>query len=829
MRNIHLICNAHLDPVWLWEWEEGTAEAISTFRTAADFCEEYNGFIFNHNEALLYKWVEEYEPDLFLRIQKLVRQGKWHIMGGWFLQPDCNMPSGESFVRQISLGRAYFMEKFGEYPTTAINFDSFGHSQGLVQIMKKAGFDSYVFCRPSQEECFLPSEDFLWVGNDGSEIKAHRATEFYNSPRGEADKKVLKWMEEHRDSEFGMILWGVGNHGGGPSRLDIQNLGLLIEENKENKIKHSIPEEYFEALTDRNTKLPKYEKDLNACNVGCYTSQIRIKQKHRLIENELYMVEKMLACAALQGYLKYPENELNEAFCDLMISEFHDALPGTSIQPVEDATLRLLDHGLEIASRLKTKAFFALSSGQKKAEEGQIPILVYNPHPYRVKGIFECEFQLPDQNWKDEFSLPLVYQDGEKIPSQAEKELSNLNLDWRKRVVFETELKPSQMNRFDCMIEVLPRKPLHKLKQENDCINFKTNELDVVINCKTGFMDKYRVKGVDFLKLNSFVPLVIDDNDDPWGMTVKSFRNILGEFKLMSREEGTRISGVKDTLLNSVRVIEDGDVRVVIEAVFSYGDSFICQNYKLPKHGTEIQIQTRVLWNEKSKMLKLSVPTLLDNARYVGQVAYGIAELSGDGNETVSQKWSSVISSTGDLAFTCINDCIYGSDFCNGELRISLLRSSGYSGHPILERTIMPQDRYSSRIDQGERVFNFWFNAGKVVERMNAIDREAMAHNEKPMVLSFFPSGMGTKTLPLIELSDDSVQMTVFKKSEVIPNNYIIRLFEPTGIGRTTVIKIPALNIVQEVHLGKFEIKSFKVDLVTNELFEVGLIERTQY
>ena len=100
-KTIHLLCNAHIDPVWLWEWEEGAAAAISTFRTAADLCEEFDGFIFNHNEVTLYQWVEEYEPALFERIRRLVRQGRWHIMGGWYLQPDCNMPSGEAMVRQI--------------------------------------------------------------------------------------------------------------------------------------------------------------------------------------------------------------------------------------------------------------------------------------------------------------------------------------------------------------------------------------------------------------------------------------------------------------------------------------------------------------------------------------------------------------------------------------------------------------------------------------------------------------------------------------------------------------------------------------------------------
>ena len=188
MKRLHLLCNAHLDPYWLWEWEEGAAEALSTFRTAADFCEKYDGFVFNHNEVILYRWVEEYEPALFTRIQRLVAEGKWHIMGGWYLQPDCNMPSGESFVRQVLAGRIYFQEKFGVAPTTAINFDPFGHTRGLVQILAKSGYDSYIHCRPDQNDCPLPDEaDYCWVGYDGSEVAAHRTLTWYGTPTERPD------------------------------------------------------------------------------------------------------------------------------------------------------------------------------------------------------------------------------------------------------------------------------------------------------------------------------------------------------------------------------------------------------------------------------------------------------------------------------------------------------------------------------------------------------------------------------------------------------------------------------------------------------------------
>ncbi len=150
-RSVHLLCNSHLDPAWLWEWQEGAAEALALARTVVDICEKYPGFIFNRNEAMFYEWIAEYDPALFKRIGKLVRAGAWHIMGGWYVQPDCNMPAGESFVRQILVGKQYFKRAFGVNVTTAVNLDSFGHSRGLVQILARSGYDSYLFCRPSRQ------------------------------------------------------------------------------------------------------------------------------------------------------------------------------------------------------------------------------------------------------------------------------------------------------------------------------------------------------------------------------------------------------------------------------------------------------------------------------------------------------------------------------------------------------------------------------------------------------------------------------------------------------------------------------------------------------
>ncbi len=823
MKRLHLICNAHLDPYWQWDWDEGAAAAISTFRTAADLCEEYGSFVFNHNEVILYRWIEEYEPSLFKRIQGLVKAGKWHIMGGWYLQPDCNMPSGESFVRQILLGKSYFMEKFGVEPTTAINFDPFGHTRGLAQILKKTGYDSYLFCRPDQTWTQLEDDDFIWVGFDGSEVAGHRVSSFYNAQLGKARAKVESWIESSGDREIGVVLWGVGNHGGGPSRQDIEALDALAEETGDREIFHSTPERFFRERAEASER-PKHANDINPWGVGCYTSMVRVKQKHRQLENELYMTEKMAAAAAMQGLMAYPAEELKEAQRDLATAQFHDILPGSSIQPVEESALRLLYHGLELVSRVKTRALFALCSGQPRAIEGQTPVMVYNPHPYPVTGTFECEFQLADVLFEDQFTVPVILQDGQPIPCQVEKEHGNVSLDWRKRAVFHAELAPGQVTRFDSTFEVHKARPVSDVKPENGVITLKTDEIEVVINCATGLIDRYAVGGRDMLKASACLPVVMKDNQDPWGMEVRGFPEQAGEFTLMSPEESARFAAVDAGTLEPVRVIEDGAVRWVVETSFKYGDSCLLQTYRIPKRGTEMEVEIRVHWNEKDRMLKWAVPVNLAAMEYVGQHAFGVQKLPDNGDEAVAQRWVAVVSAEDDLALTCANDGTYGSDFTEGVFRMTLLRSPAYCAHPFLERPVVLQDRYTPRIDQGERLFHFWLNGGKRETRLALVDREAAAHNEKPYALSFFPCGEGELPKPAIMLDDDVVQMAALKQCES-GAGYVVRLFEPTGTARTTTLSIPALGVTEKVRLGGFEVKTLVVD-TGGSVRETDMLER---
>ena len=823
MKKMWLICNAHLDPVWLWRREEGAAEALSTFRVAVRFCRNYDGFVFNHNEALLYRWIEEYEPELFAEIQELVKCGKWHIMGGWELQPDCNMPSGESFVRQILSGRKYFAEKFGVRPETAINFDPFGHTRGLVQILSKSGYTGYLFTRPSKDFLTLPEEVFEWIGYDGSSVTARRMNEGYNSALGHATDRInraLELFDKNRENDC--CLWGVGNHGGGPSEKDLNDIAALKEELKAKGIEliHGTPEDYFSALQTETVKPERYEGDLNLWSPGCYTSQIRIKQKHRLLENELYSTEKMCSIAAIEGLIEYPAAEINEAQRDLLFSEFHDILPGTTIRPAEQDSLRTLEHGLEILSRAKTGAFLALAKGQAPADDGEIPILVFNPHPYETEDVFTCEMNLWDQNWDSTFHNPTVYDvDGNILPTQCEKEDCNLTLDWRKRVTFRAKLKPMQMNRFSCRFELLADKPQLPQMSDGRYFYFENGSMSAAIDKSTGLLSSYKMDGKEYIKKNACRLSVFADNADPWGMTVTSFSDKVGNFRLMKDREISEFTGTAE--LSPIHIIEDGAVRTVVEVLLSYKSSKAVLRYTFPKKGTRIGVTLRVIWQQPQHMLKMEIPVNIRTPKCIGQVAYGEEILPINGRENISQRYLTVCN--GSSAISVLNDGIYGSSFNRGTLYLSLLRSTAYSAHPLPNRPLITDDRCLPYADMGEREYCFEIMAGKTADVRAETPRAAEVFSEGPTVLAMFPAGNRKRTEMPFEISNREITLSAFKAAED-KNGFIIRLFNNSPKMQKTQIKSAALKKEYSIGFDGYEIKTFRytVDKLSPEELTEG-------
>ena len=791
MKKLHLLCNAHLDPVWLWKKNEGIAEAISTFRVAADFCEEYDGFVFNHNEALLYEWVETHEPELFERIKRLVKEGKWIIMGGWYLQPDCVMTSGESLLSQIELGREYFQEKFGVIPTTAINFDPFGHTRGLVQILKSQGYDNYIFMRPQSLK-----GNFIWKGFDGSQIIAHGIFGGYNTLKGKAAEKIQRCLDTE-SADVGLCLWGIGNHGGGPSRIDLDNISALMKQSN-TEIVHSSAENYFAEIDTSN--LPVVETSLGPCMVGCYTSMVQIKQANRRLENKIAVTEKIIAHAEHTTNYKADLQELKKAKKALAFCQFHDILPGSSIKPVEEESLKTFAYAEEIVDNLFTEAFLKLCAGQKKAKAGEIPILVYNPHPYEITREFEVGFMRENQNWNEnEVTLAQVYdENGHELPTQNEKPDCTFNLDWIQKVSFTATLAPCSLGRFDCKLTTVTKDMLPQVSTFDDCITVRNDKMQVTISKKTGLIAQYIVDG-KMLVENGGALQVYQDNEDPWGMTVDRFTSLEGYFAPMSDKEAAAYIGYPDENLPNVRIIEEGIVRTKVQALFTYNRSTAVVEYTIPKNSSYVDVHITLNFNEANKMVKYVLNSPLHGTPW-GETAFGCQVLPSDEQETVFHKWCGIRTESDHLYV--VNSGTYGGSFTGNSMKLSLLRTPIYAAHPIAKRQIAPHNRFIDHIDMGQREFSFRLTAEENIQR------EAQLYNEAPYLLSFFPSGEGNKPQDFIRIDNPHIILSSVRKKDGV---WVLTLHNASDEETDATITVISDGTAYPLHFGKFELKTMSL------------------
>ncbi len=781
MKQVHLICNAHIDPIWQWDWQEGVGVVLSTFRSAVNLAHDFD-YVFCHNEATVYKYVEEYDPVLFEEIRALVKAGKWHIMGGWYLQPDCNMPSGESLVRQVLEGKRYFKSRFGVFPTTAINFDSFGHSRGLVQIIAKCGQDSYICCRPDSYACPLPPRQFIWEGFDGSRIKVMRAFDGgYSSPMGRSLESIIAKANSQPEDTV-CVLWGVGNHGGGPSRKDLADIRDYMKEGDSLYLIHSTPEQFFASIDPKDV----FDQPLRISMPGCYTSMGKIKRRHVQLENELYVAEKMISAACISGALDhYPEQEFHDITEDLLNAEFHDVLPGSCIQSGEDNGLKLLDHGLLAAERLKTRAFFALTGGQQVAAEGEYPVLVYNPTAQHLRENVEFELMLADQNWTESVTEIIIKDEhGNQISSQRIKEESNLNLDWRKRVTFMADLPPMSMRRYSAYTYVTERSP----KNVSDDLVFDNGHKRVVIDRSTGLLSSFCLDGVEYVK-NGFSLCMFDDNPDPWAMQPFQLA------RLGTNERPFSLSASPDGVfsgLSSVSVIEDGEIYLGVEALFDCDNTRARVLYKIYKNNDLVDVDVTLFLGDIDCFVKLKVP-FANEGELLGQTVFGTEPLYTDARENVSQRFIAM-QHEGGKCTTVLNNCIYGSHYENGALYLSLCRGVSYCAHPIPGREIIPTDRFIKKIDQGESSYSFRLG---VFDR-NDLENAAQRFNHKPFACNVFPTGsIRPSVKPFsISLGDDAISLVTLKRADDTKDTYILRLFNNTPHARKAALALCGAELV---------------------------------
>lgn len=785
---LHLICNAHLDPVWQWRWEEGAAAAIATFGVAAQLLREFPTFFFNHNEAILYRWVREYHPALFKEIQRLVEEGRWCITGGWDLQPDVNLPGTESIIRHIAEGRRFFQKHFNVRPLAAYNFDSFGHSGGLPEILVRAGFELYVHMRPGENDLSLPADLYRWRGVDGSEIGVYRIPSTgYNTYHGGTVQRITEGIETalrlERDTP---VFWGLGDHGGGATRNELSLINDVIQRETRVEIRHSSLERFLVAIRPFLESAPVVEGDLQRVFTGCYTSMSRIKRRMQRNLGELVQTEVFCAAAWWKHGAEYPDHQLREAWRDHLFNDFHDILAGSSVEPAELDALDLYGRSSETARRLRLRAASVFSNGSQQSVE--LPVVVLNANPAASSVPVELEYMIDHvPRFEGKHHVRLFTIDGDELPVQEEVPEALFFRDvWRRKICFPASLPHVGSAHYRLEVHDGPVKK-----------NMLPSMVKYTVNPHSGLIAGLDAgDGREVLAGEAPQALVIEDQGDSWGTDEWSYRNVVGNF--------TMVQGTPCT-------VEEGPVRRITESVSEYSKSRIVFRTISYSGFPFLEFRLRVHWNEEHRRLKLSIPTALQADSVFCEVPGGAILRPADGQEHVHGRWMILNGTVGgrETAVAIINSGQNGFDVLKGEVRLSVLRSAAYCHVRSVPHTTPPQWQF---MDQGVHDVRFLLLAGDLAAVHNSVVGLADWLSAPPYALAHLPAGEGMPAVQeLLSVGSTNVRLVACKRSSD-GTALILRLQESLGTPTRTRVKLTVPEYAADLSFVPYEIKTLRFE-----------------
>ncbi|HPD16461.1 MAG TPA: glycoside hydrolase family 38 C-terminal domain-containing protein [Planctomycetota bacterium] len=790
---VHMIGNAHIDPVWLWRAAEGFDEVRRTCAAALDRMEETPGFVFCRSSAATYQWLEEHEPALFERIRQRVAEGRWCVVGGWWEQPDCNLPCGESFVRQALYAKRYFQAKFGVDVRVGYNVDSFGHAGTLPQILRKCGLDSYVFFRPGPHEKTLPAGLFLWQAPDGSQVVTCRPPHHYCCGPDEIAARIRTAAEQ---APLGlrhvMCFYGVGDHGGGPTKANIASILAAQADPAAPNAVFSTPQRFFDAVAGERDRLPVVADELQHHARGCYSVVAAIKRANHECEELLLAAERFAAIAAAAFGAEPQQAALRKAWETVLFHQFHDVLAGTSIPEAYDDAWPLLDAVRETALKVITDSL-ALWGRNVDTTRGASPVVFFNPLGFDRDDVIELHPQ------DDAPQIAVFDEQFNEVPVQRVEG----------HLVFRTRLRSLGFACYHLSTEHAPKTDGSGLVVTP--VSMENQHLRLEISPETGALSVLHRKpeGANLLAGPGGALVVLRDLSDTWSHDVASFRDEVGRFEPAGPPE----------------LLEAGPVRGALRVRYRWGRSTAEQTFYLYDGAAKVDVCLVVDWHERHKMLKLAFPTAIERPAVTAEVPYGSIARTANGEEEPIQRWLDLSGTVGSqpAGLAVLNDGIYGADVLGAEIRLSLLRSPIYAFHDPRKPEPGVEYQYT---DQGEHIFRYrlvphagsWQDAG--------VAREAQALNV-PVFYRFedVQDGMVSSYGSAVEVKPDNLLLTVLKKAEE-GDGLIVRFVETAGRETPARVDVHFAQAAWTGRLRPFEIKTLRFDLDDRSAVEVNMLER---
>lgn len=817
-RTLYMIGNAHLDPVWLWSWEEGYQEARATFWSAIDRMDEYPDFIFTCDQIVLLSWVEESDPELFERITERVAEGRWVNAGGWWVEPDCNMPMGESFARQGLYGQRYLRSRFGRMAEVGMNVDPFGHNVMIPQILRQQRMDSYMFLRPGPQESDFGHTLFWWQSPDGSRVLGYRIPFEYCSPPGDVVGQTEKSLAQ-LDRGLGemMVFYGVGNHGGGPTRANIESIHRYDRMGSFGRMKMSSPREYFDEMLARGSvfldSLAVRSDDLQHHAPGCYSAHSGIKAWQRRAQFAVLAAERWAAVASLHDGVEYPRTELETAWKQVLFNQFHDILPGSAIEPSYDDARDQLGEACAIAKRITTRAQNVVARQIDIAPDPATqPVIVFNQHPWPVAADVDLQYGAQPTG------VHVVDADGSPVVMQRTQSTATTDDKNRGAIVFRADVPAFGYRVFRLRPGAAGSPAVASPLSVTESV-IENEHLRIEIDQDTGWICSLLSKatGVDVMAGvdGNVHTQVCEDPTDTWGHRVISYA-----------WEGTTMQ------LDRIVVRESGPLRSRVRVERSWGKSTLVEEFVLAHDSYALRVDVTLDWREKAHLLKLRFPTSLLDPSATYEVPYGVLERPVDGAEEPAQSWVDLTGTVGGVAagVTVIATNKHGYDTSPGaepSIGITAVRSPVYSWHD--PRLLDPDGVYSFQ-DQGIQQFSYEVvpHAGdlrvaqparRAVELGSPVRAmlESFHEGSLPSSGSFVDDGSGAVMVTAIKGSEDAVARSGGA-------DLVVRAVETRGEHTDSVIALPLVGRELHASFSPYQIRTFRIPEVGDPV-EVDMLE----
>ncbi|KJH72349.1 alpha-mannosidase [Aliterella atlantica] len=805
-QQICLLGHAHLDLAWLWAIDETWEVAQRTFTSVLQLQQEYPNLTFCHSTPAIYNWIEQHRPDLFTEIQKQVLAGRWEVVGGLWVEPELNLIAGESIVRQLLYGQRYVLEKFGKVSSVAWLPDTFGFCATLPQILVSGGIEYFVTQKLQWNDTTkFPHGAFWWRSPDGTELFS-----LMSAPIGEgidAVKMASFSNDWESQTKLQKYLWlpGVGDHGGGPTRDMLELAGLWQKSPFFPTCNFATAEQYLQDIRTNNSQLkitstaspapaaiPTWDDELYLeFHRGCYTTHADQKLSNRRCETLLYQAELFAALATISADTSYPKVEIEQAWKKMLVNQFHDILPGSSIPQVfvdADAAWQEVEQvGTEIL-QTSLNAIASQIALPQPPQPDSIPLIIFNALNWQ-RNFEVVSVPLPNtkQNWQ-------VYNvAGEIVPTQLTAESTLLFLVesissvgyclyWLCPTTAQTPINTLEN----------PGLPPQSTRMINDSNNLSENHTFSQINS----LDRK-----DWVLENEFIQVIVDSES---GNLTQVFDKVNNR-KILNDSSGNQLQAFQDSgqywdawnidpnysqhplpapQLKSINWVEQGEIQSRLRVVRQIGKSEFCQDYVLPVRSPILKIATTVDWQERQVLVKAAFPLNLSADYATYEIPFGaISRTTKPTTPQEQAKWEVPALRWADLSddsygVSLLNDCKYGYDSKPNQLRLTLLRSASWpdpeadKGHHEFTYAIYPHAgnwQTAQTVRQG-----YQLNTPLQVIQLPATSRSK--------------SGVLPSATSLLNISADNLVLTAFKQAEDNPQQWIMRCYECHGLTAENVL-----------------------------------------